>query len=415
MGLDMQIKHMNSRRSFVTGFLLVACSALATGQPLAAATSKAEFQNDNATAIAAESTQSQHAILSLKSPLNYQVFQQHSRTQGTIRISGGLDADSREVQFSISGKALAGERSLGWQPVRVDSQAHTFYAEVVVPAGGWYRLEVRAVKGAMNLGTRTVAHVGVGELFVVAGQSNSSNHGSERQAPQSGMVAAFDGAQWQVANDPQPGGSGRGGSFLPALGDALAAKLGVPIGVVCVGVGSTSVREWLPKGERMTNQPTTGRHVRAIGPHEWEATGELFDRLQNRLAALGPQGCRALLWHQGESDAGQARGGCPADRQISGEQYAKFMQKLIQSTRAQAGWPIPWLVAQATYHSELDPADEEFRAAQAGLWRAGLAIEGPDTDALRGEYRAGVHFNAKGLRQHGERWAEKIVSWLNHE
>ena len=70
------------------------------------------------------------------------------------------------------------------------------------------------------------------------------------------------------------------------------------------------------------------------------------------------------------------------------------------------------MVAQATYHSERDPADDEFRAAQAALWKSGIALAGPDTDALQAEYRDGVHFNARGLRQHGELWAGKVNAWL---
>ncbi|MGE5294813.1 MAG: sialate O-acetylesterase, partial [Solirubrobacterales bacterium] len=185
------------------------------------------------------------------------------------------------------------------------------------------------------------------------------------------------------------------------------------IGVACVGAGGTSVREWLPEGERMHNQPTTGRHVRAIGPNEWEATGELFGKLSSRLTALGPHGCRAILWHQGESDAGQARSGYPADRQITGEQYTAFMTKVILASRESAGWDVPWVVAMATYHSESDPADEEFRSAQVAVWKEGLAIEGPDTDALRATYRDGVHFNPAGLQRHGQLWAERVSAWLD--
>ena len=121
-----------------------------------------------------------------------------------------------------------------------------------------------------------------------------------------------------------------------------------------------------------------------------------------------------MLWHQGESDAGQARSGYPASVQISGDQYRQFMEKLIRASRTRAGWEIPWFVAEATYHSEQDPADEEFRAAQRALWQSKIALEGPDTDALRKEYRAGVHFNAKGLQAHGHLWAAKVGVWLDN-
>lgn len=91
------------------------------------------------------------------------------------------------------------------------------------------------------------------------------------------------------------------------------------------------------------------------------------------------------------------------------------MEILIRASRARAGWEVPWCTAQVTYHSETDPADEEFRAAQKSLWDAGLAWPGPDTDALRADYRDGVHFDGRGLRRHGELWAEKVMVWVEKQ
>ena len=85
------------------------------------------------------------------------------------------------------------------------------------------------------------------------------------------------------------------------------------------------------------------------------------------------------------------------------------MRRLVEASRKAAGWEVPWVTAQATYHSETDAADAEFRAAQEALWKTGLTRRGPDTDALRAEYRDGVHFNARGLRRHGELWSESVA------
>ena len=356
--------------------------------------------------------------LMLTSPLDYQVFQRQTAAQGKVVVAGQVDAGkeggpkAEAVEARLLGKTAGGELPGTWLRIPLDADGTHFRGELATPAGGWYQVETRAIAAGKPLAEAAVAHVGVGEVFLVAGQSNSSNHGSGRQKPASGLVTAFDGKKWRIADDPQPGGSGDGGSFTPAFGDAMAVKFGVPIGMVNIGVGATSVREWLPKGERIVNRPTTGGNVKAVGPHEWEATGALFDRLVSRLAAFGPGGYRAILWHQGESDAGQARAGYPADVQITGEQYRVFMEKLVRASRERAGWPIPWFTALVTYHGEKDAADEEFRTAQASLWKSGLALQGPDSDALRAEYRDGVHFNAKGLRRHGEVWAEKVGPWL---
>jgi len=352
------------------------------------------------------------------SPVEYQVFQRQKRGSGTIRVHGRVTAESGQLRCRVLGTAKDGKSApvvLDWQPVAANITTGRFDDNIDVPAGGWYRLELTLEQDGRQVAGSTIERVGVGEVFVIAGQSNSTNYGSEKQKTATGMVASFNGTRWAVANDPQPGAQdgSKAGSFLPAFGDALYDKIRVPIGVAVTGAGATSVRQWLPKGERMKNRPTIGSHIKPVGPGEWECTGKLFDGLMKRIEALGPRGCRSVLWHQGESDAGQARAGYPADRQITGEQYRAFMTTLIGASRKRAGWDLPWFVAQATYHSEKDPADEEFRSAQKALWQTSVALEGPNSDALRREFRAGVHFNGKGLQAHGRLWADKVGAYLD--
>jgi hypothetical protein len=353
------------------------------------------------------------AELSLQSPLDYQVFQRAPGGKGAINVRGHTEAEAPQWQYRVAGKSWNGVAlDETWRDFPAPPQNGAFDFAITAPAGGWYRLEVRAAKDGQSLLDAAVEHVGVGEVFIVAGQSNAGNYGAGKQQPRSGNVSSFDGKNWVIANDPQRGAGGEGGSFMPAFGDGMAERFRVPIGLVPVAAGGTSVRAWLPAGVEFARQTTKGVGVRPTANGQWESTGALFDKLAERLAALGPGGCRAVLWHQGESDAGQARGGAPADQQITGAQYAAFMETLIRASREHARWNVPWFTAQATYHSETDSADDEFRAAQKAAWDKGLAMPGPDTDALRGELRAGVHFTAQGLQKHGALWVEKVAPWL---
>jgi hypothetical protein len=361
----------------------------------------------------------QSGLLSLDSPKNFQVFQRRDLELGIILLQGRVDVTNAVLEFRLSGPPLKGGLQAAWKPLSCDPQTGAFRTELPFPAGGWYQLEVRLVRGGESLPLQTVGHVGVGEVFVVAGQSNSTNYGESRQKPQSGLVSTFDGARWRIADDPQPGTFDRSsnGSFLPSFGDALVAKYKVPIGVASTGSGATSVRQWLMKGEKIGRLPSSIRNITTNSAGGWEAAGDLFDHLLQRVNALGPHGFRALLWHQGESDAGQARGGYGPDRQISGEDYKKMLARIIQASQDRAGWKFPWFVAQATYHSPSDPSDAEFRDAQKWFWDTGLALQGPDTDTLTGDNRAnhgkGVHLSAKGLEAHGKLWAEKVVAYLD--
>jgi Carbohydrate esterase, sialic acid-specific acetylesterase len=302
----------------------------------------------------------------------------------------------------------------GWLPLPFDNRIRRFRAELAAPAGGWYRVEVRLSGGGTRVAQAVVEHVGVGEIFLIAGQSNAANHGEGRQRPRSNLVVAFGDGHWRSADDPQPTASGNGGSFLPKFCDAMAERFKVPIGLVPLAVGSTSVREWLPKGDIMDAPPTTGRNTVLAGSNLWASTGGLFDRISGAEQPFGTNGFRALLWHQGESDSHQ-----PPDREITPAQYGRYLQRVNEASRAAAGWRVPWFVAQVSYHTPDDTGTPELRAAQKSLATDGLALAGPDTDALGAEFREkngrGIHFNPRGLQRHGELWAECVGAWLEQQ
>ncbi|WP_395738076.1 sialate O-acetylesterase [Prosthecobacter sp.] len=345
------------------------------------------------------------AQLKLTAPLEHQVIQRSSKDKGSVRIAGSADASVVEARIGSSGD---------WKRLDAKFEAGHFTASLDAPAGGWFRLEVRALEAGTVTAAAAVEHLGIGEVFIVAGQSNSANHGAEKQHNE-GSFASFDGRSWHVTDDPQPGASGNGGSFMPPLGNAQAAKFGVPVGFIPCGIGATSVREWLPKGATFPNPPTIESRVQKFANGEWESKGQAYETLVQRMKAVGPKGFRAVLWHQGESDANQK----DTTRTLPGKLYREYLEKIIRTSRQEIGWEAPWFVAQVSYHVPGDEASPDIRAAQASLWKDGVAFEGPDSDALKGDLRErngqGVHFSAAGLREHGARWAAQIIPWLEKE
>jgi alpha-N-arabinofuranosidase len=351
------------------------------------------------------------ATLTITAPLDYQVVQRETRDKGTITLQGRVaGADVKEL--SIEARMVISGKAGNWESLKGTFAGDQFFATTISPAGGWHRLEVRVSDKNALIAQAAVEHVGVGEVFVVAGQSNSANHGEETQSSTSGMATTFDGERWQPCKDPQPGASGTGGSFLPPFGDAMSERLGVPIGFVACGTGATSVREWLPKGSKFPNPPTITNRVQQLSDGLWESKGEAYGRLVERMKQMGPHGLRAVLWHQGESDANQTD---PA-RTLPGKLYREYLEKVIRESQAAIGWQVPWFVAQVSYHVPGDETSPDIRAAQASLWTDGIALAGPDTDALKGALRdmggKGVHFSGAGLRAHAASWVEKVAPWL---
>ena len=351
------------------------------------------------------------AEIVLKTPLDYQVVQRSTPGKGLVQIVGDLSEECPPTA-TIEARFVAGDEEAAWRSAGGSVKDRRLTATAALPAGGWWRLDVRVMHAGRECGRGSVAHVGIGEVFVVAGQSNSANHGEERQVTESGRVASFDGTAWRLANDPQAGASGTMGSFMPPLGDAIARRLDVPVGFIACGIGATSVREWLPKGATFPNPPTLEGRVVRLPDGAWASDGTAYAQFVARMKSMGPHGFRAVLWHQGESDANQN----DASRTLPGEQYRECLAKVIEDSRRDIGWKAPWFVAQASYHVPGDEKSDDIRSAQASLWKDGIALEGPDSDALTGEMRErggqGVHFSAKGLREHASRWADKVLPWL---
>lgn len=325
------------------------------------------------------------ADITVLSPMPWQVFQRTSRYSGEIFVSGRVAPECDTVMVKIAGKSLKGALPDKWQNVPIVKMTKSFTARIPVVPGGWYTVEFKALNAGKFVAQTSVKNVGVGEVFVGAGQSNSTNWGQERINQTSGMVSAFSGEFWQLANDPQPGthDKSQGGSFWPAFGDAMYARYHVPIGVAVTGHGGTSVLQWQP------DHP--------MGLFQW---------MMARINKLGPLGFRAVLWHQGETDA-----------TMPSEQYFALMSNIIRQSTALANWQFPWFVAHVSYINPDLPMSPQLRAAQSELWAKGIALKGPDTDLLTGDYRdyngKGIHFSPKGLRAHGKMWAEKVSIYLN--
>ena len=140
---------------------------------------------------------------------------------------------------------------------------------------------------------------------------------------------------------------------MPLLGDALVKQFKVPVGIVAYGQGGTSVREWLPKGSQFPNPPTKVRRVRQINENQWESLGMIYPGFVERMKVFGPKGFRAVIWHQGESDANQK----DPSRTLAGPIYEKCLTELIEQSRSDLGWEVPWFVAQVSYHVPGDESD----------------------------------------------------------
>lgn len=321
------------------------------------------------------------SVLAIYKPLERAVFQRDARNLGNVPAECSVPEGADRVEV----RAINRQTSmivLDWTGLPCAGTVRTGSKSLPLPAG-WYRLEFRAQAGGKTIQTGTVARVGVGEVFLTAGQSNSANHGGPPQKPVDERVSACDWqtGQWRHADDPQPGASGINGSPWPLLGDLLAGKFDVPVGFLSAGMGGTEVAWWLPA---LPN----------------------YSRLKTALAQVAPHGLRAVLWHQGESDSLLG---------TSAESYAQMLTSIITQSRQDAGFEVPWGVALVSWHPYPKATPENQAKVIAGqklvIARVPRVFAGPATDSyhLRNFLVDGIHFNAQGLAAHAQGWCDALA------
>ena len=314
--------------------------------------------------------------LEVKIPTERAIYQRDNNNYANVKVS---------IEYSgtgeVSAKLYDGDKELGKTAVLTKGEGNTYEGSIAnVPGGGWYTLIVNA-----GSESKTVEKVGVGEVFITGGQSNSCNFGGEKTTAQSDLVSAYNPNTntWQHCEDSQPSESGfntgnGGGSAWPSMGDALTQKTGVPVGFVSTGVGSAKIEELRTK------------HYFAI---------------KNAINDLKPYGYRAFLLHQGEADTdGTNR-----------EKYLASLQQLIAQTREDAGYNLNWCIAQVSYawsNYNNTKKMESMKETQRAACNDETIFVGPTTDDLQGEYRHtdNLHLSKLGLIEHGKRWADVVYN-----
>lgn len=312
-------------------------------------------------------------------PLAYEIVAL-GRTSLTLRMES---RESAQSEFPVT-ILNAGGATLQTSSVILPAAATS---EVTLPLNS----AVRAHRGdflTLKIGSAT-GKFGIGFLFVAAGQSNSVASGCTKCAAglysaDSRVVALRDPGWPDLAGVP---GRIRSGEisfashgpgissqyvWLP-LGKLLADSYNVPVGFIYIGEGNTTVSNWQSGG---------GFKSRFV-------YGESLD-------------VTAVLWHQGESDAGAAS-------PTSGATYESLLRGLVSETMTKV--PRPWFVSQTSVcditprrvrRSDFPAA--EIEAAQGRVIGAQLPYRvyaGPNTNLIA----HACHFDFK------EEFDQYIESW----
>ncbi len=356
------------------------------------------------------------AQITLKYPYERSVFQRKNDNTGSIQVTGNLDSYADQVEARLVPRVNGQGVTTNWKVIDTQIDAHSFTG-TVEGTGGWYKLEVRTVVNGEVKFTNAIERVGIGEVFVIAGQSNAQGNGNTPNAKPAldDRVVAFNTGYFnhnnltvsqlpeffeyepfvQLSKDINIGPTGYTPWAYGELGDYLAAKLNVPILFFNSAASGTSTENWVKSINGLDNYHIfTGIKFEAFFPYN-----ALKKTLQSFINILG---IRAILWHQGEFDLYNTEAG-----------YFNNLKTIIQETRNNTGENIPWVISRVSRISGVN-YPHVIRGQNNVIANITNTWPGPSTDNIQPNRPDEYHFenNAAeaGLSQLAFAWNNSLTT-----
>lgn len=190
-----------------------------------------------------------------------------------------------------------------------------------IPAGGLYRIETSLQidnnpAKEWNMRGDMIHHVGVGDLWVIAGQSNAAGYGKGpfNDPPELGIHLLRNSGQWDLASHPFNESTGTihlenceqtnpGHSPFLVFAKLVRNEIGYSIGVVQTALGGSPLSAWNP-----------------------DENGVLYRNMQQIVKSVGGR-VKGILWYQGCSDCNSAES----------QTYMARFKRVVEAWRSDLG------------------------------------------------------------------------------
>jgi sialate O-acetylesterase len=351
----------------------------------------------------------QHGTAIEVGPQDWQVYQQENGFS-QVHLSGSWHVLDAAAKMGIKSAAPVvrvsreddGFPVIAWTEAKSfpekDGLSGSWQADLNVPAGGLYKIEtgldVVSAGGEYRWRFRGDLrfHIGVGNIFLIAGQSNAAGYAADSAYdPPDMRVHLFrNRLRWELACHPMNETTGaesctnadvrvNGASPYLSFARRFADYSGYPVGLIQSAMSGQPIARWDPK-----------------------RSGSLLYNMLERAKQNSGE-IAGVLWYQGCTDASES-----GDYAAYGEIFADMVEK----TRQQLGYCVPFFTFQLN-RLRGSSQDQYWGMVREAQRRAALSIPGvhilPTIDSGTSDE---IHNNAHGCVALGERLSRQVAAAL---
>lgn len=335
-------------------------------------------------------------------PSNRAVYQRNSSNVGTIMFGGNYKTPIDKIEVRL--EPIVGGNLTDWLPIEAFISNGVYFGSINA-TGGWYKLQVRGLFQGTVVAATQLEKVGVGEVFLIGGQSNAQGLFGV------GQVGATDDRVNCISNfysfnsesPPFPifsklnaesliAPTGNGAWCWGQLGDKLVQRLNVPVLFINTAWSGLNIAEWRKSADG-------GQSVNPISFFVSDP-GFPFNSMSSSLQHyVNLLGIRAFLWIQGEADN---------YLENSTEKYAEDLKYVIAKTRERSGKNISWVISRTSRDQFKGVYPPIIAGQNKVIAETYNTFAGPLTDVIN-DRLDGVHFSAQGLTKLAQAWNEALT------
>jgi hypothetical protein len=291
-------------------------------------------------------------------PQDWQIYQMNEDDFANISLSGTWalpDNAPGQVMLRVVNEETheAVFSQTEWQKADI-IQGNTWKTILKVPAGGLYRIETCILEKTESKETLPdsnmiewafrgdfIHHIGVGDLWVIAGQSNAAGYGRGpvNDAPEIGVHILRNEEKWDIASHPlndtrnnkHPNCEGPNPGHSPFLMFAklLKKSFGYPIGLIQTSLGGSPLSAWNP-----VENPSA----------------PLYKNMFHCINLSGGK-IKGICWYQGESDA------CEGLAETYKTRFIQFVEKTRQDLNSPE---LPFITVQLNKFHQINSSQDKY-------------------------------------------------------